>query len=256
MAKFVFTYSGPAEPQAITVNQFDSQKRSGDILVDADIAEADEGVKMLVYLASTDKPTASLFGASSGADPSDGLGGGYLDGGTISMPTTGPMRYFDLPDGLTSASYKIGLLPTAGGDSDVVEIGPVTIDSKAPTLASTSPVDEATGVSVTTSIVLTFDKAIYTLTGTLTIRNITDDSVVATITVLPYWSTRTTLLGTNNWRATVNQDDETITIYRIQTGTLPSGKEITVEWTDGAFGDEFSNPVAENSDVLFSFTTA
>lgn len=256
MANLVFTYSAPAGG-AITVNDVGQQQRNGDVILDADITSADAAVEMLISLASTAKPAASLFGASSGGDPSDGTGTGYLDGGTIELPTSGPLLYFDLPDGLTLASYKIWLLPNGGGDSDVAEVGPVTLDTKAPELSSTTPANGATGVSTTANVVLNFDEIVRRGAGTLTLWNQTDGTAISDIALQAEDGNRTPYYGTNNWRLSMVTEDTTMTIYPISSGAMPSGKVITVRWTAGTFEDKFGNPIAlNNSTPLFSFTTA
>ncbi len=56
-------------------------------------------------------------------------------------------------------------------------------DTDPPVLDSLDPVDDATDVSVTTNLSLTFDESVAAGTGNLTIKKVADDSVVDTIDV-------------------------------------------------------------------------
>jgi hypothetical protein len=52
-----------------------------------------------------------------------------------------------------------------------------------PTVSSLSPVDGATSVSNTTNLAITFSEAVYTMTGNITIKKLSDDSTFETIPV-------------------------------------------------------------------------
>ena len=56
-------------------------------------------------------------------------------------------------------------------------------DTTAPTLSSSTPADNATGVAVNANIVLTFDEAVDAESGNITIKKTSDDSTIETIDV-------------------------------------------------------------------------
>ncbi len=59
----------------------------------------------------------------------------------------------------------------------------VAVDTTAPTVVSLAPADDATGVSASANLVITFNEPIAKGTGNIEIRRVSDDSVVQTIAV-------------------------------------------------------------------------
>ena len=74
---------------------------------------------------------------------------------------------------------------------------------KLPTLSSSSPADNATGVSVDANIVLNFSEKVNIDSGNITIHKTSDDSTVATINV-----TSSNVTGTGTSQITINPTDD------------------------------------------------
>ena len=74
---------------------------------------------------------------------------------------------------------------------------------KLPTLSSSSPADNATGVSVDANIVLNFSEKVNVDSGNITIHKTSDDSTVATINV-----TSSNVTGTGTSQITINPTDD------------------------------------------------
>ncbi|MDC3177936.1 autotransporter domain-containing protein [Pelagibacteraceae bacterium] len=74
---------------------------------------------------------------------------------------------------------------------------------KLPTLSSSSPADNATGVSVDANIVLNFSEKVNVDNGNITIHKTSDDSTVATIDV-----TSSNVAGTGTSQITINPTDD------------------------------------------------
>ena len=74
---------------------------------------------------------------------------------------------------------------------------------KLPTLSSSSPADNATGVSVDANIVLNFSEKVNVDSGNITINKTSDDSTVATINV-----TSSNVTGTGTSQITINPTDD------------------------------------------------
>ena len=75
----------------------------------------------------------------------------------------------------------------------------VTADTTAPTLSSSSPADNATGVAVDANIVLTFSEAVDAESGNITIKKTSDNSTIETIDV-----TGAKVSGSGGTQITVN----------------------------------------------------
>ncbi len=74
---------------------------------------------------------------------------------------------------------------------------------KLPTLSSSSPADNSTGVSVDANIVLTFSEKVNVDNGNITIHKTSDDTTVATINV-----TSSNVTGTGTSQITINPTDD------------------------------------------------
>ena len=115
------------------------------------------------------------------------------------------------------------------------------LDSTAPSLSSSTPTDDATGVTVGSNIVLTFDEAVDVETGNITIKKTSDDSTVETIDV-----TGGLVTGTGTTAITINP-----------TNDLSGETEYYILIDSTAFDDPSSNSYAGiASTTALSFTTA
>ncbi len=114
------------------------------------------------------------------------------------------------------------------------------IDETNPAVSTLSPADNATGVSRTANLVLTFDEAVDAETGNITIKKTADDSTVETIDV-----TSGQVTGSGSTEITVNPSV-----------TLAASTEYYVLVAATAFDDVYSNSYAGiASTTAWSFTT-
>ena len=114
------------------------------------------------------------------------------------------------------------------------------LDSTAPSLSSSTPTDDATGVTVGSNIVLTFDEAVDVETGNITIKKTSDDSTVETIDV-----TGGLVTGTGTTAITINP-----------TNDLSGETEYYILIDSTAFDDSESNSYAGITDsTTLNFTT-
>lgn len=116
-----------------------------------------------------------------------------------------------------------------------------TGDFTAPSISSLSPADNATGVSTTANLVLTFDQVTRAGTGALTIKKSSDNSTVESITV-----SGALLSGNGSTELTLNPST-----------TLTEGTSYYVVWGANTFKDSTSNhSAAVTSSSTWNFTTA
>ena len=114
-------------------------------------------------------------------------------------------------------------------------------DSVAPTLASSSPADNATGVAEGSNIVLTFSEVVDRESGNITIKKTSDNSTIEAIAV-----TDSKITGTGTNVITINP-----------TANLASSTEFYVLVDASAFDDTSSNSYAGiSSTTALSFTTS
>ena len=114
-------------------------------------------------------------------------------------------------------------------------------DTTAPTLTSTSPLDDAAGVAVGSNLVLTFNESVQAGSGNIEIRKVSDNSVVKTIAV-----TDGTQVGFSGNQLTINP-----------TTDLAAGTEYYVSMASGVVRDLANNNFAGiSSSTTFNFTTA
>jgi hypothetical protein len=151
--------SGPPVPAVITIVSVSTQESDGDVPVSYTIDKNDATVECVVFPAASPNPTAAQF--NGGGAPT------YVDQGTVSLTTSGGPINLTIT-GTFAGSVKLALLPTGGGDGDVVVSSAFTLDTTAPTV-SLSPADGATGVVTTSNIVMTFSEAMKTQ-GTVDLR--------------------------------------------------------------------------------------
>ncbi|MEO5378180.1 MAG: DUF4347 domain-containing protein, partial [Magnetococcus sp. DMHC-6] len=77
-------------------------------------------------------------------------------------------------NGTTNLNVSATVTDNAGNTTTAADTANVTLDNKVPTLSSSNPLDNATGVAITNNIVLTFDEEIQLGTsGTITLYDIT-----------------------------------------------------------------------------------
>ncbi len=87
---------------------------------------------------------------------------------------------------LASATYNdcsIIVTDAAGNESDPLIVSAFTINTSNPVVTAFSPTNNATGISSTSNLVLTFDKNVSVGTGNITIKKASDDTTVEAIDV-------------------------------------------------------------------------
>ncbi len=144
---------------------------------------------------------------------------------------------------LTDATYSnctITVTDAALNASTPLSVTTFRVDTTAPTVSTLSPLDNATGVSATANLVMTFTEAVTANTGNITIKKTSDNSTIETIAV---GSGQVTGSGTT-----------TITID--PSITFASFTEYYVQVDSGAFRDAATNSYAGiSSTTAWSFTT-
>ena len=114
------------------------------------------------------------------------------------------------------------------------------LDTTAPTLSSSSPLDNATAVAVGSNLVLTFSEAVQAGTGNIVIKKASDNSLVTSIAVTD--SSQVSISGTG---VTINP-----------TSDLSGSTEYYVQIDNGAITDTSGNAYAGiSSSTALSFTT-
>ena len=121
----------------------------------------------------------------------DGFGNNFLNGGeTVNLSSTlGTLSSVtDNSNGtytatLTSTTVGTATISATLNSVAVTDTASVSFTNVPPTLSSSSPSDDATGVSSSTNIVLTFSEAVDVETGNITIKKTSDTSTVETIDV-------------------------------------------------------------------------
>ncbi len=152
-------------------------------------------------------------------------------GNSVDIATSG--------DGLAAAGTPYGDHTSLANPGSVTLFAPS--DSTAPTLSSSVPADNATGVAVGANVVLTFSEAVLRQTGNITIKKTSDNSTFAAISV-----TDAQVTGTGTTAITINP-----------TADLASNTEYHVLIDAAAFADAAGNAYAGiASTTALSFTTA
>lgn len=171
---------------------------------------------------------------------------------TVSSASSGTCNY-TVQSGDTSSDLTVGSISGTIADAALNAMSnfvPATnlaankalvIDTTNPSVSTLSPLDNATGVSTTANLVMTFDAAVDVETGNITIKKTSDDSTIETINVAGAFVTGT---GTS-----------TITINPSVTLVGSTGYYVLVDAT--AFDDAAGNSYAGiASTTAWSFTTA
>ncbi len=144
-------------------------------------------------------------------------------------------------DGVTlsgSNTIKLKISDAAGNDGPIASQSYI-IDSNAPTFSSLSPLDNATGISTTTNLVLSMNEDVSKGSGNILIKKSSDNSTVEAIDVT---SGQVTISGT------------TVTIN--PSVTLSLNTEYYIQIPSGVLTDLAGNSYAGISDTTsWSFTT-
>jgi hypothetical protein len=218
---------GPLVPAVITIVSVSTQESDGDVPVNYTIDKNDATVECVVFAAASPDPVASDF--NGGGAPT------YVDQGTVSLTTSGSPINLTIT-GTFAGSVKLALLPTGGGDGDVVVSSAFTLDTTAPTV-SLSPADGATGVLATANIVMTFSEAMKTQ-GTVDLRVVGG----ALIESFDLATEGTWSVGDTVWTGNPASD-------------FTAGASLCVRWS--GLEDTKGNPLADNTgDTLWNFGVA
>ena len=97
-----------------------------------------------------------------------------------SSDLTGSTEYYVLID---ATAFDDATSNSYAGISSTTALSFTTEDNIAPTLSSSTPADNATGVAVNANIVLTFSESVSATSGNITIKKTSDDSTVEQISV-------------------------------------------------------------------------
>ena len=142
---------------------------------------------------------------------------------------------------LTSTTTGTATLTATLNGSNVTDTASVSVINADPTLSSSTPADNATGVSSSTNIVLTFSEAVDVETGNITIKKTSGNSTVETIDV------------TNSSKVT-GSGSTTITINPSSTLAVSTEYYVLIDAT--AFDDADGGSYAGiSSTTALSFTT-
>ena len=128
----------------------------------------------------------------------------------------------------------------AGIDNTNSMLSFTTIDNTSPTLSSSTPTDNATGISTTANITLNFSEAVDVESGNITIKKTSDNSTLETIDV-----TDSAVTGTGTNQITINPSN-----------TFASSTEYYILIDATAFDDATGNSYAGiSSTTALSFTS-
>ena len=215
----------------ITITSVSSQGTDGDVPINYTIDIDDSTVEAVVFVSTEADPVASDFNGGSAA--------AYVDQGTVALTTSGSpinMTVTGTFDGLV----KLALLPTGGGDSDVVVSSAFTIDTTAPTVSTLSPADGATNVAIADNLVMTFSEGMKRQ-GTVTLKNVGGATI------------ETFDLSTDGTWSTVSETDDRITLN--PASDFINSASLAVQWsgledTKGNALDDNATDTTWNFDVV------
>ena len=158
-------------------------------------------------------------------------------------------EYYVLID---ATAFDDGNSNSYAGISSTTALSFTTVDSTNPTLSSSSPADNATGVATNNNIVLTFDEEVDPESGNITIKKTSDNTTVETIDV-----TGNKISGNGSCGGLGGGSCTSGTIITINPGTDWSEQtEYYVLIDASAFDDASSNSYAGiSSTTALSFTT-
>lgn len=171
---------------------------------------------------------------------------------TVSNSTTGTCDY-TVQAGDTSADLNVSSVSGTIADqsanamsdftpaTNLADNKDIVIDTTNPTISTLSPADNATGISTTANLVMTFDAAVTVNTGNVVIKTTVGDTTVETIDIT---SGQVTGSGTNVITVNPSVTLESLTGYYVQVSA-------------GAVRDAALNSYAGISDTTsWNFTTA
>ena len=173
------------------------------------------------------------------------VGNAKVSGSGSTQITINPASTLD-----SSTNYYVQIAAAAFDDSssnsyaginDKTSLNFTTADVNAPTLSSSTPADEATGIAVDTNIVLNFNEAVDAESGNIIIYKSSDDSEVESI---PVGDAKVS--GSSSTTITINPST-----------SLDGSTAYYVQVAATAFDDSSSNSYAGISDATtLNFTTA
>jgi methionine-rich copper-binding protein CopC len=170
---------------------------------------------------------------------------GLVTGSGTNQITINPTNNFASLTGyylnIDATAFDDGCSNSYAGITDATTLNFTSADVDAPTLSSSTPSDNATGVAVDANIVLTFSKAVDVESGNITIKKSSDNSTVESIDVT---SGLVTGSGTNQ-----------ITINPTNNFASLTGYYLNIDAT--AFDDDAGNSYAGITDATtLNFTSA
>ena len=193
-----------------------------------------ESGNIVIYKASDDSEVESIP-----------VGNAKVSGSGSTQITINPASTLD-----SSTNYYVQIAAAAFDDSssnsyaginDKTSLNFTTADVNAPTLSSSTPADEATGIAVDTNIVLNFNEAVDAESGNIIIYKSSDDSQVESI---PVGDAKVS--GSSSTTITINPST-----------SLDGSTAYYVQVAATAFDDSSSNSYAGISDATtLNFTTA
>ena len=171
------------------------------------------------------------------------LSSGVTELGSIDTNSFDPQTFSSEFNSDGSKFYTIGYGSSVGDNQgdDIIEFSVSPAYDIIPTLSSSTPADNATGVSVTANIVLNFSENVDAESGNITIKKTSDDSTIETIDV-----TGAKVSGSGGTQITVNPST-----------TLDGETEYYVLIDATAFDDaQGGSYIGISSTTALSFTTA
>jgi uncharacterized protein with beta-barrel porin domain/methionine-rich copper-binding protein CopC len=212
----------------------------------------DEGADATTSIVSASPTSVHANGTSSSTitvQVKDGFGNNFRNGGdTVTLSTTlGTLSSVsDNSNGtytatLTSSSEGTATISATLNSVAVTDTATVLFTNPPPTLSSSTPSDNATGVSTTANIVLTFSEIVDVESGNIIIKKTSDNSIIETIAVTD--ATKVSGSGTT-----------TITVNPAATLTVSTEYYVLIDAT--AFDDTAGESYAGiSSTTALSFTT-
>ena len=212
----------------------------------------DEGADATTSIVSASPTSVHANGTSSSTitvQVKDGFGNNFQNGGdTVTLSTTlGTLSSVsDNSNGtytatLTSSSEGTATISATLNSVTVTDTATVLFTNPPPTLSSSTPSDNATGVSTTANIVLTFSEIVDVESGNIIIKKTSDNSTIETIAVTD--ATKVSGSGTT-----------TITVNPAATLTVSTEYYVLIDAT--AFDDTAGESYAGiSSTTALSFTT-